>query len=300
MTVDAQEIGFVEEFALAGDRTVPLAKLIPGTQDYYYYHCLHLQNEQQFDKAEEMLAAWQKRHKGGNLQREIQYRQALLTYDRDPQKTLGFLERELGLGFGHQRDRLNKTPRVPSVLNPELLGRDRLMADAFRKSNLGGFEDSALHWLMSERLDADRRRALLSRLQRPDYDNLVKMIVADLQHKNSGGFGSLAIHTRLLKSQLDQLMKQRPGLRNETKFVNAYIARLAPSADVDLQQDIDEHAAWLDRLYDFVKTLNASHNSLKAHVLYHRLVLDQQTGNRSRARFLDYIRIPRKASYVNP
>lgn len=300
MTVDAQEIGFVEEFALAGDRTVPLAKLIPGTQDYYYYHCLHLQNEQQFDKAEEMLAAWQKRHKGGNLQREIQYRQALLTYDRDPQKTLGFLERELGLGFGHQRDRLNKTPRVPSVLNPELLGRDRLMADAFRKSNLGGFEDSALHWLMSERLDADRRRALLSRLQRPDYDNLVKLIVADLQHKNSGGFGSLAIHTRLLKSQLDQLMKQRPGLRNETKFVNAYIARLAPSADVDLQQDIDEHAAWLDRLYDFAKTLNASHNSLKAHVLYHRLVLDQQTGNRSRARFLDYIRIPRKASYVNP
>ena len=33
MSVDAQEIGFVEEFALAADRTVPLEQLIPGTQD---------------------------------------------------------------------------------------------------------------------------------------------------------------------------------------------------------------------------------------------------------------------------
>ena len=300
MSVDAQEIGFVEEFALAADRAVPLAKLIPGTQEYYYYHCLHLQNEQQFDKAEEMLDAWQKRHKGGNLQREIQYRQALLTYDRDPQKTLGFLQRELGLGFDHQRDRLDKTPQVPSVLDPALLERDRLTEDAFKKSNLDGFEDAALHWLMSQRLDADRRRALLSRLQRPDYDNLVKMIVDDLQYRNSGGFGSLSIHKRLLKSQLDQLLQLRPQLRNETKFVEAYIARLAPSADVDLQQDIDEHTAWLDRLYAFAKTLNTAHNSLKAHLLYHRLVLDQQTGERSRERFLEYIRLPRKASYANP
>lgn len=300
MSVDAQEIGFVEEFALASDRAVPLAKLIPGTQEYYYYHCLHLQNEQQFDKADEMLAAWQKRHKGGNLQREIQYRQALLTYDRDPQKTLDFLQRELGLGFGHQRDRLDKTPQVPSVLNPALLDRSRLTEDAFKKSNLDGFEDAALHWLMTQRLDADRRRALLSRLQRPDYDNLAKLIVDDLQHKNSGGFGSLSIHKRLLKGQLDQLLQLRPQLRNETKFVDEYIKRLAPSADVDLQQDFDEHAAWLDRLYAFAKTLSASHNSLKAHVLYHRLVLDQQTGERSRDRFLDYIKLPRKASYVNP
>ena len=98
MPVDAQEIGFVEEFALAGDRTVPLAKLIPGTQEYYYFHCLHLQNEQQFDKADEMLAAWQKRQQGGDLQREIQYRQALLTYDRD-KRHLVFCSESWDLGL---------------------------------------------------------------------------------------------------------------------------------------------------------------------------------------------------------
>ena len=30
-------------------------QLIPGTEDYYYYHCLHYQNTEQFDKVEELL-----------------------------------------------------------------------------------------------------------------------------------------------------------------------------------------------------------------------------------------------------
>ncbi len=32
------EIGYVEEFALAKDRAEALKQLIPGTDDYYYYH----------------------------------------------------------------------------------------------------------------------------------------------------------------------------------------------------------------------------------------------------------------------
>ena len=38
-TSPADEIGYIEEFALAENRTIPLKQLIPGTQDYYYYHC---------------------------------------------------------------------------------------------------------------------------------------------------------------------------------------------------------------------------------------------------------------------
>ena len=33
-----QEIGFIEDFALAADRKEALRQLIPGTEDYYYYH----------------------------------------------------------------------------------------------------------------------------------------------------------------------------------------------------------------------------------------------------------------------
>src|SRR5262245_38274523 len=38
------EISFVEDFALAPDRSVPLKQLVPGTEPYYYFHCLHLLN----------------------------------------------------------------------------------------------------------------------------------------------------------------------------------------------------------------------------------------------------------------
>ena len=40
--MQAREIGFVEDFALAADREKALSSLIPGTADYYYYHCLQI------------------------------------------------------------------------------------------------------------------------------------------------------------------------------------------------------------------------------------------------------------------
>src|SRR3979409_1054460 len=40
----ASEIGFEEDFALSGNREETLKQLIPGTDDYYYYHCVHYQN----------------------------------------------------------------------------------------------------------------------------------------------------------------------------------------------------------------------------------------------------------------
>ena len=43
-SVGAKELGFVEDFALASDRDAVLKKLVPGTDDYYYYYCVHAQN----------------------------------------------------------------------------------------------------------------------------------------------------------------------------------------------------------------------------------------------------------------
>ncbi len=37
----AGEIGWIEDYSLATDRSVPLKQLIPGTEDYYYYYCLY-------------------------------------------------------------------------------------------------------------------------------------------------------------------------------------------------------------------------------------------------------------------
>ena len=94
------------------------------------------------------------------------------------------------------------------------------------------------------------------------------------------------------------MLKLKPDLRNQQNFVDAYLTRLHPSDDVNWRQDPAALAAYLDRLWDFVKTLDPVHNSLKAHVLYHRLVLDRSQGKYDPERFLEYLKLPKHASYI--
>src|SRR5262245_45208998 len=195
--VDAGEIGFTEDFALAPDRAVALKSLVPGTEDFYYFHCLHAQQTEQFEKVEPLVTQWIQRI--GHTQRinEILARQALLTYDKNPQKTLEFLRAKLGVNFGHQKEELGVEPNLPTTLNPQWISRATLIQLAMEKPNTEGFTHSAFDWLVNEKLDGDRRRHLLSRLGRPDYAGLTKLVLDDFAHPNSGGFGQFNIH-RLL------------------------------------------------------------------------------------------------------
>ena len=88
------EIGFLEDFALAKDRSAPLKQLIPGTEDYYYYHCIHYQNQGQLADVDKMLQAWIKRTNRTRRVIEIENRQALLRYDKDPRASLERLRSE--------------------------------------------------------------------------------------------------------------------------------------------------------------------------------------------------------------
>ena len=58
----AQEISFWEEFALSDNRVETLEKLVPGSEDYFYFHCLHHQNQQELDQVDSLLKRWIKRH----------------------------------------------------------------------------------------------------------------------------------------------------------------------------------------------------------------------------------------------
>lgn len=299
-TMRAEEIGFVESFALAKDRAGVLQQLIPGTEDYYYYHCLHAQNLQQYDKVTELLAAWIKRYDYTPRVREIQYRQALLTYPRDNRASLEFIRLQMGLEFNHQREQLDQKPNLPVALDQQLIHRELLARQAFaRYQNLQGFEDSALDALTSSQLNPDQRRNLLERLTRPDAPNLPRLVVDDLNHANSGGFGSLPIHRQLLVAQLEECVKLKPDLLNQTNLVYSWLAKLHPSPDIDWEHVPAEQQAYLDRLWAFVSRLEPVHNSLKAHVLYQRLEFDRGQGKYDQTRFLDYIRLPRNVGYIN-
>lgn len=103
-TATGGEVGYVEDFALAKDRSAALKQLIPGTEDYYYYHALHLLNTGQFDKVPPLAKTWFERHNRTPRLTEIETRHALLTYDKDPAKTLAYLRDKLGLRFDHQKE----------------------------------------------------------------------------------------------------------------------------------------------------------------------------------------------------
>ena len=295
-------IGFEEQFALSPDRAKALEQLIPGTEDYYYYHCLNLQNEGALDQVAPLLEIWIKRHGRGARVEEIENRQALLGFERNPGATYDFLRGRLGLRFDHQRQVVGEKPDLPTRLDPELISKAALSRRALKQhpGSLDGFQDSALPELVTGPLDDALLMSLLQRLSRPDLPNLPALIVRNLRDEHSQGFGSLSIHRMLLLEQLEECARLEPSLLRQDDFIQAMLLRLSPGADIDWSRDAAECEAYLLRLQQFTERLGPAHNSLKAHVLYHRFVHDLTQGRPDKERLLAYLRLPRQASYVNP
>ncbi|MFT5151845.1 MAG: hypothetical protein ACI841_001832, partial [Planctomycetota bacterium] len=296
------EIGFAETFALSTDRAKVLEQLIPGTRDFYYYNCLERQGAGDFEEVEKLLKVWIQRHGRTGRVEMIENRQALLNFQRDPAATYQFLASRIRARFDHQRETGEKTSELPTQLDADLLSHSNLTARALRehRGTLDGFRDSAIEGMASSDLDEDRLMSLLKRLQRPDVANLPALIVRNLGHRRSKGFGSLNIHARLLLEQLEECVSLNPELLQESKFVEIYLHRLRPGADTNREHNAVERVAYLERLQGFAQRLNSAHNSLKAHVLFHRLTHDLRTGQQNKARFMAYLRLPRNGSYVSP
>jgi len=297
-TSQGTTIGFDEVFALARDRNRALEELIPGTVEFYFYSCLHAQNEGQLEEAKQALRDWKSKHGEVGQYQAMELRLALLSYDDAPQETIDFLIRELGLRFNHQREQLGTSPNFPVQLDPALISYQTLLKRAFARGThaIGEFQDRALADLVGRSLNDTHLRDLLARLQRPDLPGLPALIVRDLARKNGPRFGSLKIHKRLLLEQLDECARLRPELLEDHEFIAAYLRRLAPGADEDLTLPIVRHEH-LVRLESFVRRLSPAFNSLLAHVLYRRLQHDFERANPNLDRFLTYLRLPRATSY---
>ena len=291
----------MEEFALAADRAKALAQLVPGSEDYYYYHALHCQHSGRLGDVAALLEAWEERHGASDRREEIVRRQSLLTYEDNPRATLEHIRYELGVLFDHQRESEGQETSYPSQLDPARIGRDALAKQALHAhSALAGFTDHALPWLADTELDDELRRHLLQRLIRPDHPRLVDLVDDDLGYRHSGGFGSLPIHDLLLLDQLDELASRRPALRKDGAFINAWMKKLQPGPDVAWESDPAARSEYLDRLWSFVADLAPAFNALKVHVLYHRLDHDQRQGIYDHSRFIAYLQLPRRADYVAP
>ena len=298
-----EEIGYIEEFALARDRAAALTKLIPGTEDYYYFHALHAQNSGDYDAVEALFEPWTKRYGETPRFHEIRHRQALLKYPDDPRASLAYLTRHLGLSFHHQQERIGQKPDFPESLDPQRVTWEAYRDEAFRSSNtLSQVADSGLDRILRSDLplEEERLRDLLARVRYPDYPRLVGLVASDLRSNASRGFGEFEIHRRLLPEQLDELLRLRPTLQSDANFVQLRMKHLRPSPDVDWTRDAAEREAYLERLWDYAQDLDPAFNSLKAHALYQLLQHHHRAGRHPRELFLEYLRLPRPMPYVEP
>ena len=298
--VRGADIGFIEKFALAKDRKEALNLLIPATTDYYYYHSLDAQLRGDGAAVKKHLALWVKRYGRTARVKEIQDRQALLDYGANPAATLAHLRRELGLSFSHSRVIEGQKPKHPTVLDQKLISFGAYLTRAYRSGDLSGVEDRGLEILDHGKLDATRLRHLLSRLQRPDVADLPQLIVKDLRNKHSRGFGSHSIHRQLTKAQMDELLQLEPSLINSTHYINAYLTKLAPSADTDTRFNLPERGKHLNRIHQFTERLAAAHNTLKANAIFNLLRFQQSQGQYDRELVMSYLKLPRPVSYINP
>ncbi len=296
------EIGFVEKFALAPDREAVLAQLIPGSEDFYFYHALHFQNAGKADALKSIMDQWAKRYPQSERRRVIENRAALLGYERDPQATLQYLRDRLDLEFNHEQTVRDRQPDLPARLDQGRIAREVFQAEALQADDLGGMDDAALEALVREKvgLRPPQLRALLSKLKRPDVPGLLELIEAGLRSQESRGFGEFPIHKQLLPEQLDELLRRIPALLENRAFVFTRLRTLLPSADADAEYDPAEREAWLDRASAFAAKLPPAFNTLKAQLLFRRLGHDRTRGIYDKERFIEYLKLPRRASYANP
>jgi hypothetical protein len=298
--VDANEIGFIEDFSLAKDRKKALQQLIPGTSEYYYYNCLYHQHKKEFDQTDELLKQWIKREGYTKQVKEILNRQALLQYHKSPSKSLNYIQDELNLFFNHQKEIDTHVKKHSSRLNQNIISINTLKKQSISKyRDLSGFEDAGLDILSPDKLSPEQLRHYLKRLKRPDVKGLAKLVIRDLKAPHSSGFGGYHIHKLMFKNQLDECLKYFPGLIDHSNFVDEYIRKLAPPDNIDLHQDLDEKKAYLIRLWRFVENLSPTYNSLKANVLFHLLDMNRKQGDYSQTLFLEYLKLPKHMHYIN-
>ena len=216
-------IGFAETFALSSDRSKAVAQLIPGSSDWFYYRSLERQLAGDLTAVPPLLVEWLRLHPDDSARRtEIENRQALLGFGKQPAATFTFLQQRLGLRFDAVRTDPGAPSDLPTRLDPQLLDRDALvqLRLAERAGSLDFLRHSALPWLAERTLDDTQLRQFLvmagdEKQGRPDLPQLPAMVVRDLATADSGGFGSLAVHSQLRVEALDECLRLRPQLLHE-------------------------------------------------------------------------------------
>nr|WP_143547976.1 hypothetical protein [Rhodopirellula sp. SM50] len=304
----AAPIGLMERFALADDREAILAELIPGSDDYFFYHCLHYQNTSQLDRAEAMLKDWSASRRGSMtaLMHSMTDRQRLLTYDQSPKQTIDYFVNRLGIQLNHAPPAKKGTRRYPSELGGNFINSQQLVKDSLRDnvplSPIG--MQIAADWYLNGNANQTQvsLHDFLKRVDGSYLKGLDQLVIAELKSRpaREQRFGDLSAHQFLTLGELNNVGRSVAAVTDDNAFVNTKLRMLRPSADVDISQQPDQRREYLVRLEAYVRTLPASYNSLKASASYRLLEANLAAGIWDVDLFLRYLQLPRQSPLISP
>lgn len=292
--LSAQELGFSERFALSSNREAVLRELIPGTEAFYYYHCLYCQTTGRIAESRAHLDAWIKKYGLNEQNKKIQTRQFLLEYTSNKAATIDHLRTEFGIQLDHPAPRRDEAAELPSEISESEMDWTKLQK--LHVHDLNQFETVALGFITQSLNSPETLRRWIERIDRIDIPGLISILERELKLSDSRGFGWAPIHSQLTASQLRELQLRIPSLIQSNAFVQAALRRIRPNDD----QSIDDPLilkSHLEALEQFVMQLPESQNALKATVLYHRLVHGEKLGDFDRERFLRYLSLPIRRPY---
>ena len=284
-------ISFDELFIFNRDKA--LKELVPGTENYYHYHCLHYQITKNRAKFDESMTAWFKKYGRTQLYKQMLNRQAILDYEANPRKSLDHIINDLRINYNYHKIAEERKIQYPNALDQNLISWENLS-----KTDIHRISDAGLEQYSKKQLSWQERRTLLGRVKHAGFPNLPQLIVDDLNSKNAGSFGYLKIHRLLTKEQLDECLRLKTDLSNYTQFINTYIQRLRPADHINWEQDKEEKGKYLNTLWDYVSKLKPSFNSLKAHVILQKLQHQRSIGKFDEDLFLEYLKLPRNVYYI--
>ncbi|MGI9469920.1 MAG: hypothetical protein ACR2NZ_00210 [Rubripirellula sp.] len=303
----AAPITWMERYALAEDREQMLAELIPGSDDYYFYHCLYYQTTGQLERSETILREWLADHEGRETPTisAMTDRQRLLAYGNSPQRTIDYLVRRLGIKLNHTPPVTKNARRFPSQLDVAKLDVDRLVKEALQRNDT--LKPQAMRFVAEQFRQgkiAGFKINLKEFLQRVDgayLDDLDDLVIQELSSRkaNERRFGDLRAHQFLTLSELQQLAERVPDVADDDKFVAAMLQRLRPSDDLDASRQRDVRVAYLKRVEDYVQTLPPSYASMQASAAYRLMEANLEQGVFDRDLFERYLQLPRVSPIVH-
>ncbi len=305
--VMATPIGLMERYALAEDREAMLAELIPGSEDYYFYHCLHFQTSGQLERAETILRDWLAEHKGRETPviSNMLDRQRLLTYHDSPQRTIDHLIRRLGVKLDHAPPAAKGERRYASELNVAALDVDRLVKEALQRNDalkpLGIQHLAELYRSGKTAGIPINLQEFLRRVDGPYVNRLDELVITELTARRPADrrFGDLRAHTYLTLDELQQVAAKIPSVADDNEFVAAILRRMRPDADSDPGQQDDVRWQYLEAVESYLRQLPASYNSLKASAAFRLLEANLSRGLFDRELFLRYLQLPRVSPIVH-